>query len=171
MIEFSRRMVGSVAVCLLVVACGGNDAPGDRERAMEDMAAKHGLDIDVDLDASGEVEQVIINAGAGQVGSGLSLPDGFPEDVAIPAEWNIISSSAPMPETYMVQTLTDDTSESILRGLRQDMSSAGWNESDFAEMTPQIWRINFDKDDRMTAFTITSNGETNAVQIVSMPKP
>ena len=160
-----------IATGLLISACGGNNSVEDRERAMEDLAAKHGIDVDVDLSETGETKQVVMNTAGGQVGSGLELPAGFPNDVIVPSDWNIMAASAPMPQNYMVQAIAEDDLSAVLETLREEMSELGWTEAETAQMTPQMSRISFEKGDRLTGYTITQNGETQLVQVVSMPKP
>jgi len=59
---------GILAVALatgLMAACGGGDSNRSQEKAMEDAAARHGIDADVSLNGEGETEQIVINAGGG----------------------------------------------------------------------------------------------------------
>ncbi|WOR13898.1 hypothetical protein RYZ27_08970 [Hyphomonas sp. FCG-A18] len=161
----------ALAAALLMSACGGTDSIEDRERAMEDLAAKHGIDVDVKLSETGDTKQVVVNTAGGQVGTGLELPPGFPNDVIVPSDWNIMAANSPMPQNYMVQALTKDSVNAVLETVRQEMSQAGWTEAESSQMTPQMSRVSFEKDDRLTAYTITQNGETQLVQVVSMPKP
>lgn len=91
-----RTTTGVLAIALasgLLAACSGSDST--REQAMEDAAADHGIDADVTLSDDGETEKVVINAGGGQVGMNLDLPDGFPDDISLPDGWDIMSSSSP----------------------------------------------------------------------------
>ena len=124
-----------------------------------------------DQQKPGETKQVVINAAGGQVGSGLELPPGFPKDFIVPSDWNIMAANAPMPQNYMVQAIAEDDLSAVLETVREEMSELGWLEAEPAQLTPQMSRISFEKDDRLTAYTITQNGETQLVQVVSMPKP
>lgn len=161
----------AIATGLLISACGGSDSVEDRESAMEDLAARHGVDVDVELSETGETKKVVVNAAGGQVGSGLELPSGFPTDVIVPSDWNIMAASSPMPQNYMVQALTEEDFAAVLEAVRHEMSQAGWKEAETAQMTPQMSRVSFEKGERLTAYTVTQNGETQLVQVVSMPKP
>ena len=163
---------GLIALTMVLAACGGSsDSPAERELAMEDAAAKHGIDVDVTLNDGGEPDKVVIETIGGQAGSGLALPPGFPDDVFVATDWNIMASSAPMSGMYNVQALAEQSSADIVSALRDTMTSRDWSESDFAQMTPQMVRLSFEKGTQMTTYTITENGETHLIQVVSMPKP
>lgn len=154
----------------LLAGCGGgtNEA---REDNIEDTAARYGLDVEVNLDESGETDQVVINQGGGQVGQGLNLPDGFPGDIDFPIAWNVMAASSPMPNGYSIQALTESSTGDIVAELRERLAAKGWTETAFQAPTPQMSQIGFEKDERMANFNILENGETRAVQLVTMPKP
>lgn len=155
----------------MTVACGGGaDSNEAREKAMEDTAKKHGLDVDVTVGENGDAEQIVINNGAAQVGQNLNLPNNFPEDISLPSGWNIMSS-APVPNGFSVQAIVSDDADTIINGLRGKMSADGWTEAVADQPTPQMSRINFEKDDRMANFNIMANGETNMVQLMTMVRP
>lgn len=156
---------------IMLASCGGSDSNETRERQMEEAAARHGIDADVTLDSSGETEKIVINAGGGQVGQGLDLPADFPSDVNLPSDWNIIAAAAPLPNAHSIQALSDKSTEDVVEDIRSSLSAEGWTETASDSPTPQMARINFEKEDRMANFNIIANGETRAVQVVTMPKP
>ena len=169
-----KTTTGILSIALasgLLAACGGSDSNSTREQAMADSAAAHGIDADVTLNDDGETEKVVINAGGGQVGKNLDLPAGFPEDISLPAGWDIMSSSSPLPGSFNLQALSPDSAADILDTLRTRLTADGWTETASDSPTPAMSRINFEKDDRMANFNIIENGETRAVQILTMPKP
>lgn len=159
-----------IAAAALLTGCGGGSDDA-REQKLEDIAARHGIDADVTLDASGEIEKVVINQGGSQVGQGLDLPDGFPDDISLPGDWNVMAASAPMPNGYSIQALSKDDAPTIIEGLRSRLGADGWAETVADTPTPHMSRIAFEKDDRMANFNIIENGETRAVQLLTMPKP
>ena len=60
---------GLIALTMVLAACGGSsDSPAERELAMEDAAAKHGIDVDVTLNDGGEPDKVVIETIGGQAG-------------------------------------------------------------------------------------------------------
>ncbi len=164
------RNIALVGAIALLSACGGESE--NREAAIEKEAKKYGIDADVTVDEKGDVKTVAIKRGNAVVGQHLSVPAEFPDDIKLPANWNMIAS-APVPNLngFSVQALSEDDAETILTNLRGSMSADGWTETVADQPTPQMSRINFEKDDRMANFNIIANGDTNAVQLMTMSKP
>ena len=155
----------------LLAACGGGDNE-TREKQMEKVAKDHGFDADVELDDAGEVESVEITRGDARVGRNLSLPDGFPDDVPLPSEWEVISSNPAPGNGFMVQAMTGDNVGTIVAAVRQEMAGTGWSEVNFAEPAPTMTQIGFEKADRMTNFNVINPGSGQiSVQLVTMTKP
>lgn len=162
------RYLGVAAFFMLGACGGGNDA---REAQMEREAARHGVDADVELNDKGEVEKVEIKGlGGASVGSNLDLPADFPEDVPVPSGWSIMATT-PAPGGYMVQALSGDGAQGIMDAMRASLTDQGWTETSADSPTPQMQRLGFTKDDRMTNVVITENGDTHAVQIITMKTP
>ncbi len=155
----------------LLAACGGSDTNAAREKAMEDAAAAHGINADVTVNDAGESEKIEINAGGGTVGRNLDLPAGFPDDINLPADWEVIAASSPMPGAHSVQILSDATRDEIMQTLRSRLTETGWSETSADIPAPSMARLGFEKGDRMANFNIIENGETRAVQVLTMPKP
>ncbi|WP_375203603.1 hypothetical protein [Hyphococcus sp.] len=156
----------------LLTACGGGEEA--REKKMEAEAAKHGIDADVELDDKGEVESVRVNNGLGAtVGSNLDLPDGFPSDVPVNGGWSIISTSATPGQQggFMVQAMSESSIAAIAETVQRDMAAAGWSETAADNPTPQMSRLGFEKDGRLTNYILMDGGEKTSVQIVTMKKP
>ncbi len=167
---FSSKTVLTLCAALLLAACGGDNAE-TREAKMEKEAKKHGIDADVSLDDDGNVETVEIKTGSGTVGRNLNLPDGFPSDVVLADSWQIMSV-APAAGGYMVQALSSDSVDAVVSEIRSSFTDNGWTEVAFEQTAPNMSRIGFEKDDRMTnANIINSGGPQLAVQILTMKKP
>lgn len=166
-----RHAAGMCVAAILLASCGGSDSNEAREKQIEDTAAKYGVDVDVTLDEDGETDQIVINQGGAQVGQGLDLPSGFPDDISLPTAWNVMAASSPMPNGYSIQALSDSSASEIMGELRSRLTAEGWVETAADTPTPQMSRISFEKDDRMANFNILENGETRAVQLLTMPTP
>ena len=164
------RLTALIGVAALLSACGGDS--DSREAAIEKEAKKHGVDADVSVDKNGDVETIAIKSGNTVVGQNLNLPEGFPGDIRLPSDWNMIAS-APVPNLsgFSVQALSEDDADTIVSSLRKTMTGDGWTETAADAPTPQMSRINFEKGDRMANFNIIANGDTNAVQLMTMKKP
>lgn len=159
------------AATLALASCGGGDSNDAREKQMEEAAASHGIDADITLDDSGQPEKIEIKSGTGTIGQGLDLPDGFPEDISIPDDWNVIAVTAPMPNAHAIQALSENTLEALVEELRSQFESDGWTETAADTSVPHMSRINFEKDGRMANFNIIENGSSRAIQFMTMPKP
>lgn len=167
-----NTIFAALGVAALVTACGGGEEA--REKKMEAEAAKHGIDADVELDDKGEVASVTINNGLGAtVGSNLDLPDGFPSDVPVNGGWSIISTSATpgQQDGFMVQAMTENSIAEIAETVQRDMTAAGWSETAADNPTPQMSRLGFEKDGRMTNYVLMDAGEKTSIQVVTMKKP
>jgi hypothetical protein len=150
--------------------CGGGDELQSRELAMERQAQRFGIDAEVQLDESGEVDQVAVQTLGGMAGQNLDLPESFPEDVSLNPEWNI-TSVAPVPTGgFLVQALAQESMADIVAGARTRLTATGWTETEFADGA-QMTRLSFEKDARMTSLNLISNGAQVVVQLATMPKP
>ena len=164
------QLFSCLSVVALLAACGddSSDRAEQTEKAIEEAAKDQGIDLDATLNEDGEIEKIEMESGGSTVGQNLDLPDGFPEDVFISSGWNIMSTS-PTPGGFMVQSLTSQDSKSIVDEVREKMTGDGWAIT--AEAVTPLTQIGFEKDDRMTNFNVIPNGDTNAVQVVTMKKP
>lgn len=163
---------GVAACALMLGACGGGSEDA-REKQIEDAAKRHGVDADVELDDKGEVASVKINNGMGAtVGQNLDLPDNFPSDVPVDDDWSIMAiSPAPGVDGFMVNAMTDDGVDETLEKLRNALGAQGWTEETADQPTPQMSRVNFVKDGRMTNVNLIDGGPQLTVQLVTMKKP
>lgn len=169
----TKILMTVIGAAMLLAACGGGSDEA-REKKMEAEAAKHGIDADVELDDKGEVASVRINNGlGGTVGSNLDLPDGFPSDVPMDGAWSIISTSAVPGQQggFMVQAMSDESIADLAEQAKQDMTAAGWSQTNADNPTPQMSRLGFEKDGRMTNYILMDAGEKTSVQVVTMKKP
>ncbi|GJL95625.1 MAG: hypothetical protein DHS20C05_20300 [Hyphococcus sp.] len=165
--------IAVAAAATLLASCGGGkDDAASREAQIEKEAAKHGIDADVTVDDKGDVETVELKHGNTVVGNNVSLPDGFPEDIVIPSDWNVMAS-APVPGVsgFSIQALSNDDADTILATVRKSMTANGWSEISDGAPAAAMARAGFEKDGRMATFAIIPNGETNAVQLMTMKKP
>lgn len=165
------ELLAAVGAVLLLTSCGGGDSNDSREQQMEAMAKKHGVDADVSLDEKGEVKSVTINTANGtQVGKNLQLPDGFPADVPMAPDWDIMSVS-PTPGGFMVQAMTDASANEVLAAARTQLTAQGWTETGLQQSSPVMTQVGFAKEDRMTNLNLMDAGDMRTVQLVTMTRP
>ncbi len=169
----TKTVLTVLSAAMLLAACGGGSEEA-REKKIEAEAAKHGVEADVELDDKGDVASVRINNGLGAtVGSNLNLPDGFPSDVPMDGGWSIISTSAVpgQQDGFMVQAMSEESIADLAEQAKRDMTAAGWSETSADNPTPQMSRLGFEKDGRMTNYILMDAGEKTSVQVVTMKKP
>ncbi len=161
------------AMALSLASCGGNEAPEEAANAAvadsPDSSAGSGSASEA-LEKLGDKKMVVQQQGGATIGSNVDLPEGFPGDITLPADLNVMSTSTPMPNMQMVMGISPSAPSEVAAELRASMAEAGWTEAAFQEMTPQMTRIDFEKDDRMANVTVTLNGDTSAVQLMTGPK-
>lgn len=168
---FGRTALLALAAAGLA-ACGGSNDSETRERDMEDYAERHGVDADVEVDEQGEVESVAIKSPTGgQYGKDLKLPDGFPDDVPVSPDWSIVAAT-PMPQGgYSLQAMSAETMEAALETVRARMTAQGWAETAMESASPQMRRLSFEKDARMTSINLIDAGDGVSVQLLTMDQP
>ena len=174
MIKLRTAMTLGAAFAVLA-ACGPSDSSNEAtERAMENAAARHGVDADVELDSSGDVKSVVINNGVGgKVGANLELPADFPDDIFVPETWNILMTS-PVPgqsQGFSMQALSSGSQQEIAAEIRENMTSNAWSETGTNAPVPHMLGIQFEKDARLASFNIVENGDTFMIQMSTMEKP
>lgn len=162
----SKASVVAASLVTLLVGCAGEK--DEREQHIEAIAAEHGVNADVSLDAEGEVESISIHsAGGGQVGKNLQLPDDFPDDVLMAPNWDVMSIS-PAPGGFMVQAMTDVSMEDALAAAREQLTSEGWEETGFAQPNPMMSQARFSKGDRSTNINVMDTGAQRTLQLMTM---
>lgn len=169
-----RIVIGPVIVLLittLISACGGDNTNEAREAEMEEYARSYGVDVDVEIDDTTGEENVVINQGigaiAGQFGTNLRVPVGFPDDVVLFPGMTIHASSA-IPQGHTLQGTANGTIEDVAEFYRQGMARKGWQTADPGMQSPAMHSLQFKKDNRLTNISVMPNGEHSTVQIMTM---
>ncbi|MGE0668890.1 MAG: hypothetical protein AB7O49_20225 [Sphingomonadales bacterium] len=146
-----------------VAGCGQDAA----DTAAEKIAKQHGIDMDIDRDGD-KATYTVSGPGGGtvQMGENLSVPDGFPDDVAVYPDLKIVSASS-MPQGYMVHGQTTDAIDKVAGFYADKMTSDGWEKE--SEMTAQGMRtMSFKKEGRNAAVNVFSGDEGTTVQLTAM---
>lgn len=160
--------LSGAALLLTLAACGQPDAGDAREKQLEEYAASYGVDADVKVDEAGNVSSVAVgNALGGQSGTGLTLPPGFPEDVAVHPSANLVAVS-PLPGGFAVQGVSTTSADELAAWHRGEMQRLGWTEANTGNGGTQL---TFDKPGRQTSVTLIPAGAEVSVQIMTMQIP
>lgn len=152
-----------------LAACGGaNEDTASRERQMEQAAADHGLDIDVEIDDRGGDEQVVIrglgHGGGTQVGRNLDVPDDFPEDVPVYPGLNIHAAGKAGPG-YSLQGQSADAADEIARFYEQQMAEQGWQPGGETAAGPGMRMLRFTQEQRTAGVTLIGGDTATTVQL------
>ncbi len=164
-----RLYTGSVTILALAMlaGCGQSGSSETRERELENYAAQYGVNADVTVDENGEVSSVTVNSPSGGVaGSNLELPSGFPADVVLHPSENIYSVTPVPGGGYSIAALSDASIADLSAWHRREMQQRGWSEQPGGGGP-----LAFMKNGRLASINFTPNGDSVAVQIMTMTIP
>ena len=127
-----------VAMALTLSACGSDTA---QESLIEALADVEGLDVEIDDDTL--VYSVEGDDGfSAVVGSGASVPSGFPDDVLVYEDAEIVTLSMETEEGFQLMLLAQATPEEVLRAYQTSLVGAGWRQN-----LPTRWSQGFSNSD------------------------
>ena len=152
-------MLGLAAMALTLSACGIDTA---QESLIEALADVEGLDVDIDDDTlvySVEGEDGF-NA---VVGSGASVPSGFPDDVLV-YEGAEITLSMETEEGFQLMLLAQATPEGVWRAYQTALVVEGWRSAD-SMVTRALAVATYKKGSRVVSVSVSSVADGDASQI------
>lgn len=169
--KFVPYLMLAASAPFLLGACGGADSDTARENAIEKAAKRQGFDVDATISDDG-TEKIEVRQGAATMGRNLDRPSELPDDIHLPANWEIMAFSPVPPSGYSVQAMTDDSPEDIIDELRREMLAEGWTEPEQGpELPGPMKRQAFEKGKRLATFTIVENGDGQTVQLMALTLP
>ena len=148
-------MFGVVAMVLTLSACGSDTA---QESLIEALADLEGLDVEIDGDAFGYMIEG--EDGVRVVGSGASVPGGFPDDFLIYEDAEIVTSYE-AEDKSMVQLSALGSFEAVMRTYTQSLEAAGWEATQLTLMGPMVI-TKFKKGPRVVSVSAVSVDEENS---------
>lgn len=120
---------GAVALALLLAGGCGAVAEKATEKAAEKAIEADGNCENVDLDLDSGGGGVSADCGGESIdidaGGGASLPDGFPADLAPPAEANIIFATS-SGDGFTVTAGLDGDIDAVFEGIKTQLTDAGY---------------------------------------------
>ncbi len=166
----SRTLPPVVLVALLLTACGGaSQTDAQREQELEAYAESFGADVDVSTRPDG-TQSVAIDRRVGgvdmQAGTNLELPDGFPDDVPLYPQMNIVASGTLPTGVFTVQGMSDDAPERLAEFYGTELAGAGWTES-ASQRSPAMRSVQYQKGDRTTSINLVANGTGTMIQLMA----
>jgi hypothetical protein len=153
--DFRRfAMLGLAAMALTLSACGIDTA---QESLIEALADVEGLEVEIDGGDFGY--RIEGDDGVVVVGSGASVPSGFPDDFPIYEDAEIVSSYE-AENKLSVQLSALGSAEAVMRTYQQSLEAAGWEATESVLMGP-IGVTKFEKGRHVVSVTTMSADDEN----------
>ena len=149
-------MLGLVAMALTLSACGSDTA---QESLIEALVDVEGLEVEIDGDDFGY--RIEGEDGVVVVGSGASVPSGFPDDFLIYEDAEIVTSYEAEDE-LMVQLSALGSAEAVMRAYQQSLEGAGWEATESTLMAGFIFTT-FEKGPRVVSVSAMPVDEENSL--------
>jgi len=147
-----------------LAGCGQDSA----DTAAEKIAKAHGVDMDIDRDGDKATYTMAGPDGSKvQVGENLTVPDGFPDDVAVYPELKIVSASS-MPQGFMLHGQTSDGVEKVAGFYLDKMASGGWAKEGEFSQGDAMRTISFKKEARTATVNVIKGDDGTTVQLTAM---
>ena len=132
----TARAVAPLAMCLAVAlgasGCGGSDDDSASNAADEltEKLAESGTGGEADVDIDSESGQVDVSTDSGDmsIGEDTTLPDDFPEDVPLPADYELTSAMTSSGDTsgWTIAGTLPDADDTTFDALVAEFTGAGW---------------------------------------------
>ena len=172
-----HRHVALIALSLILAipACGGEsskDARQEDQRTAEKIAEEAirkagGGEVKVDLEGdtvrfSSEQGDLTVSSG-----SGASLPEGFPDDIPIYDDAELLTSAhSQQEEAFNATWTTDEEASKVKNFITGEMQKKGW-QSETTLNTPRQTILAYTKDDRGASFIIATNEEKTTISMTT----
>ena len=160
-----RRLTtfGLVAMAATLSACGSDTA---QESLIEALADVDGLEVELDGDDLGY--RIEGDDGVMVVGSGASLPNGFPDDILIYEDAEIVGSFETAKELG-VQLSALDSPEEVMRAYKKSLLADGWQATGSMAVNG-LATTTFEKGPRVVSVTAMSvDGESSVITLATRP--
>ena len=154
-------LFGVVAMALTLSACGSDTA---QESLIEAIADVEGLEVEIDGDDFGY--RIEGEDGVVVVGSGASVPSGFPDDFPIYEDAEIVTSYE-AEDKSMVQLSALGSFEAVMRTYTLSLEAARWEATESTLMGPMAI-TKFEKGRRVVSVTTMSvDGENSLISLTT----
>lgn len=107
------------------------------------------------------------------VGEKARIPEGFPDDVPLPADFVAENVSAlPAQSTYVVQGRVPGSLETVTSDLKRQIQENGWSEESpiQQEAIQDMKMMNFEKEGRMLNVTLFPEDDGTSVNVTTSPR-
>lgn len=123
-------VIAALALALVLSACGKSEEKAAETLAEEALEANSGQDVDVDIADDGQTVTIETEQGTLKQSSGdnVALPDNFPTDVTLPADYKVMSVMTMGPVTSVVMEVPEAPS-SVFGDFKSGQAAQGWKET------------------------------------------
>lgn len=164
----SRALLPVALLALLLSACGKSQDDASETLAEQALEASTGAEIDIE-DEDG-VHRVTARTDEGELvhssGENVPLPAGFPTDVTLPADHQVMSVMTMGPATSVVLRSPEPASE-IFSRMRRAQASAGWKET-LSMQGADGSMLGFEKDGRSLLVNLRDDLDGQSVVSLSL---
>lgn len=163
--------VALAAIATILAACGsGSTSQAEQDRRAEEYARSFGIDASVRTGADGS-RSVTVNQNLGgltaQTGTNVALPEGFPDDVPVYPQANIVTASQLAGQGFMVQGRSADAIDAIGAFYSSGMTGRGWTQ-DSAQRTPAMHIAQYSKAGRTASVSLVPDKDGTTIQLTVM---
>ena len=166
--------LGVATIAVLLAGCGtGSQTQEEKDRQAEQYAKSFGVDAQVSTNPDGTKSVAIdrsIGGLAAQAGSNLAVPAGFPDDIPMSPQLNIVTAGQLPSDGFTIQGHTPDSVEQVAEFYVARMTSSGWTHEQPAQQPPGMRVLPFKKDDRTASINLIG-GQGTTVQLTTMVTP
>jgi hypothetical protein len=150
-------LIAALALALVLSACGKAEEKAAETLAEEALEANSGQDVDVDIQDDGQTVTIQTEQGTLKQSSGdnVSLPENFPGDVTLPADYKLLSVMTMGPVTSVVMEVPQPPSD-VFEAFNSDQAGQGWKQS-LSMQGADGSMLGFEKDDRSLLVNLGSS--------------
>ncbi len=149
-------------------ACGNSQEAASEALAEQALEATTGAEIDVENEDG--VHRVTARTEQGELvhssGENVPLPDGFPTDITLPADYQVMSVMTMGPATSIVMRSPEPAAE-IFSQLRDGQAGSGWKET-MSMQGAEGSMLGFEKDGRTALFNLRDDLDGKSVVSLSL---
>lgn len=152
--------VALIALPVGLMACSKSKGEQKLEKAIEKQGGQAKIDLSkgkMEIKTA-EGETTVTGKGGGK------LPDGFPKDVLVYKKSTIVVSMK-KDEGFLVGFQSDDDAAKVVEAYKKQMPANGWEEK-MAVNLPQGTMLQYEKNKRTCAVSITKADEKTGIQVV-----
>lgn len=123
-------MIAALALALVLSACGKSEEKAAETLAEKALEANAGQDVDVDIEDDGQTVTIQTEQGTLKQTSGdnVALPENFPTDITLPADYKVMSVMTMGPVTSVVMEVPEAPS-SVFADFKSGQAAQGWKET------------------------------------------